>query len=64
MKVSRSSRWEVGGAGWNPHAQYSAHLALCCNDKLELFQLASGGDLTCSQVVRGHTRQVVSKKSV
>ena len=54
----------MGGAGWNPHAQYSAHLALCCNDKLELYQLASGGDLTCGQVVRGHTRQVVSKKSV
>ena len=59
-KVARSSRWEVGGAGWNPHAQFSSTIALCCNDKLELYTCTASGDLSQSQSVRGHTRQVTS----
>ena len=59
-KVARSSRWEVGGAGWNPHAHFSSTIALCCNDKLELYTCTASGDLSQSQSVRGHTRQVTS----
>ena len=59
-KVARSSRWEVGGAGWNPHAQFCSTIALCCNDKLELYTCTGSGDLSPGQSVRGHTRQVTS----
>ena len=57
-KVARSSRWEVGAAGWNPHPQYSSYVALCCSDKLELFTCDTSAEFVSEQAVRGHTRQV------
>ena len=57
-KVGRKGGWEVGAAGWNPHTQYSDHVALCCNDKLELFTCHNSGDLLQETSVRGHSRMI------
>ena len=57
-KVGRTSRWEVGGAQWNPHAQFSCHASVCCNDKLEVWQWGAGGDCHLEAAVRAHSRQV------
>ena len=57
-KVARKGGWEVGAAGWNPHTQFSTHVALCCNDKIELLTCSSSGDLTPELAVRGHSRQI------
>jgi len=56
-KVGRTSRWEVGAAQWNPSSQYSNHIALFCNDKIEIYVWDSS-DFSTDEPIRGHTRQV------
>ena len=56
-KVGRTSRWEVGTAQWNPSSQYSNHIALFCNDKIEIYVWDSS-DFSTDEPIRGHTRQV------
>ena len=56
-KASRTSRWEVGGAQWNPNSQYSNHIALFSNDKIEIY-VWDNSDFSTDEPIRGHTRQV------
>ena len=43
-KVGRTSRWEVGGAQWNPHSQLASHVSVCSNDKVEVWLWGAGGE--------------------
>ena len=57
-KVGRTSRWEVGGAQWNPHSQLASHVSVCSNDKVEVWLWGAGGEAALVASVKASTRQV------
>ena len=43
-----TTRWEVGAGQWNPSQQYGNHIAICCNDKVNIPTLVK-----CEQFYQG-----------